>query len=263
MPESAVPVPIRLRREVMATVFGVSVWRQEETYARQAAQEALDKAERIERRLSRFIPSSDVSQLNRLPAGDCRVVHPDTLECLELAERIRKLTDNAFDVAFRSQPLTPGGDWLQLIRRGCMVRVLANGLQLDLGGIGKGFALDRMAGVLRDWAIDVYRIEASTSSLLFGDPLPGKTGWPVTLETHPAVERLQLCRQAVSASGTAVRGSHIVDPRNGRAASRRRAWAITRSAAQADALSTALLVMSDAEIEKLIARRADVEVYTA
>ena len=225
-------------------------------------------------RLSRFAEGSDIWRINRLRAGEATFVHHDTLECLRIAEQVRLATAGAFDVAYATllppakatgkmpvppgsessggtgfQPVRPSAPLLALDEASHTVRVLGEGVRLDLGGIGKGFALDRMAALLREWETASALLAASTSTLLALDPPPDEAGWPVEFGPDDAPQRLLLANQALSASGLGARGSHVVDPRTGRpASSRRRAWAIAPTAALADALSTAFLVMTDAEI---------------
>lgn len=234
----------------MATVFAVSVHHGNARYAAQAAQAALDEVERIGQRLSRFLPPSDISRLNRAAAGETIVVHPDTLDCLAMAERLRQATGGAFDVAYNSESQTTSPPRFQLIIGRCAVRVLNSGLQLDLGGIGKGFALDRAAAILRDWDLRCYKLSAGASTHLVGAPPPGRPGWSFVLDQPAGPERLMLVDRAISASGIGVRGLHIIDPRNGQPVKRRqRAWALAPTGAEADALSTAFLVMNEAAVQ--------------
>jgi len=235
-----------LTHEAMATTFQIVVAGEEPRYARQVAAEAFAELDRIEARLSRFAEGSDIFRINRLRPGEATFVHHDTLECLRIAEEVRRDTAGAFDVAY-------GGKRYQepffLDEASHTVRVLAEGVRLDLGGIGKGFALDRMAALLHEWETPSALLCASTSTLLALDPPPGEEGWAVQLGVDEAPKRLALANQALSASGTAVKGSHIIDPRTGRPAEDRlRAWAVAPAAAIADALSTAFMVMSSEEI---------------
>jgi thiamine biosynthesis lipoprotein len=265
---------VTLAHEAMATTFRLLIAHEDATYARQAAGEAFAELDRIEARLSRFAEGSDIWRINRLGAGEATFVHHETLDCLRLAEEVRLGTAGAFDIAYASaagrvarppsgvderdppQPraavphaTTLVGPVFALDEETHTVRVLAKGVRLDLGGIGKGFALDRMGALLREWDIGSALLCASTSTLLALDPPPGEEGWPAELGPDDAPRRLKLANQALSASGTAVKGSHIIDPRTGRPAEGRlRAWAIAPAAALADALSTAFMVMGDDEI---------------
>jgi len=265
-----------LTHEAMATTFRLVMASDDARYASQAAIEAFAELDRIQARLSRFAEGSDIWRINRLRAGEATFVHHDTLECLRIAEQVRRDTAGAFDIAYASRTgraaprsrkrpacgLTTSGTLVAtkmrrargsrlftLDKASHTVRVLAEGVRLDLGGIGKGFALDRMAALLREWEIASALLAASTSTLLALDPPPGEEGWAAQLGPDGAPQRLMLANQALSASGLAAKGGHIVDPRTGRPAEGRcRAWAIAPTAALADALSTAFMVMSDAGI---------------
>ncbi len=125
----------------------------------------------------------------------------------------------------------------------------ATSLKLDLGAIGKGYALDCVAELLREWSINVACLVAGGSTVLALDPPAGVTGWQIGIGDEPHIRPVLLANAAVSASGTAVKGAHLIDPRTGQAASRTaRAWAQAPTAAQSDALSTAFFVWSDREV---------------
>jgi len=251
-----------LTHQAMATVFRLSVVHPEPLYARQAAAEAFAELERIEGRLSRFVETSDVFRVNRLARGQSTWVHPDTLRCLAIALEIQRATGGAFDVAYASTATSPERRRWELDEKDHAVRVLADGVRLDLGGIGKGFALDRMAALLADWEIDAALLSASTSTVLALGPPPGETGWPVCVGPDDAPHDLRLARRALSGSGTAVKGSHVRDPRSGRPATGRfRAWAVAPTAAVADALSTAFLVMTEQEVRDFCRTRKEISAY--
>lgn len=267
--------------EAMATTFQVVIASGDAHCARQAAAEAFAELDRLEALLSCFAEGSDVWRINRLRAGETTFIHHDTLECLRIAEQVRRDTAGAFDIAYttrreclRKRPtcgqatsgtlVATGGRvaeaaaLFELCEDTHTVRVLADGLRLDLGGIGKGFALDRMAALLREWDIHSAFLCASTSTLLALEPPPGEEGWPAELVPEDAPRRLWLANRALSASGISVKGSHIVDPRTGRPAEGRlRAWAIAPTAAAADALSTALMVMTRDEVRAYCGSHAE------
>jgi len=135
-------------------------------------------------------------------------------------------------------------------------------LDLDLGGVGKGYAVDRAVEVLADWSVGNALVHAGTSTALGVGPGPRRVrpGWPVGAGspwTPPAEVRLR--GRALSGSGTEVKGDHIIDPRTGRPArGHLAAWASHPSAAVSDALSTAFLVMRTDEVDRYCRTRPEV-----
>lgn len=240
------------RHEAMATFFEVVVAAQPERYAGQAAAAVFREIDRLERELSRFVESSDVARANRLAAGESIVIGSDTLECLLVAADVSVATGGAFDPAYaslRGSGMPPEAPLYSLDPESHQLVSHAATLALDLGAVGKGYALDRAAEVLRDWQVNAACLVAGGSTVLALDPPPATDGWPIGIGDAPHVQTIPLARIALSASGTAVRGAHLMDPRTGGPASRTlRTWALAPNAAQSDALSTAFFVLSDPEV---------------
>jgi len=136
----------RFQHEAMATVFEVHAVHPDARYAAQAAQAAFDLADRLERELSRFIPNSDIGRINALAAGERTRVGPTTMECLVIARHMFDLTGGTFDVSIGT-----GLPSLELDTDNVLVRATSSGVRLDLGGIGKGYAVDLMAELLGEW----------------------------------------------------------------------------------------------------------------
>jgi thiamine biosynthesis lipoprotein len=227
----------------MATVFEVRCVHEDAGYARQAAHAAFSIVDGLEQEMSRFIPNSDVSRINELRAGESTRVSPWTMECLEIARGLFDRTGGAFDVSIGS-----GLDGLELVPDAFTVKAHADGIRLDLGGIGKGYAVDRMADLLREWEVLRAVVHGGFSSVLALEPPPDREGWPLTLSApwpgdERILARLSARRMALSASGTR-KGDHIVDPRTGRSARGRAVWvalsladgAETKQAASAEGL---------------------------
>lgn len=250
----------RFSHEAMATVFEVRSAHPDATYAGQAAHAAFGLLDRLEQELSRFIANSDISRVNELRAGHAMRVSPETMECLVVARNLFDWTDGAFDVSLGS-----GLDRLELDVDALAVHAQADGVRLDLGGIGKGFAVDRMAALLEEWGLERSLVHGGWSSVLALDPPPGRDGWPLSMSAPgpgpgPATVlcRVSARQKALSASGTR-KGGHILDPRTGRGVSEGAVWVgVPRGpeegyspAAVADGLSTAFMVLSAGRIEEL------------
>ena len=128
-------------------------------------------------------------------------------------------------------------------------------LEFDLGAIGKGFALDRMAELLRQWDCPSFLLVAGGSSILAGDQPADMPGWSCGLGEDDSSQRFFLAHASLSGSGLAVKGAHILDPRTGRPALRQnRAWVLADTASESDALSTACMVLSEPELEEVFAQ---------
>jgi thiamine biosynthesis lipoprotein len=245
--------------EAMATHFEVVIAGQERDYARHAATAAFQVLDGLENILSRYIESSDIGRANRLARGESMVLNDDTLECLLLAADLAIATGRAFDPAYASQrppDLDPDLPPYTLDPATHTLTSQAEALHLDLGAVGKGFALDRMADTLLEWGITSASLNAGGSSLLaLEGALPsGEPGWPVGLGEGAGYRTFPLRGASLSGSGIAVKGAHLINPHTGEPALRRsRVWAYANSAAQADALATAFFVMNEAEIAALCA----------
>jgi len=255
----------RFSHAAMATVFEVHCAHADAQYAAQAAQAAFDLVDRLEQELSRFIENSDISRVNHLAAGQAARVSPWTMECLQIAWHVYALTGGAFDAAIGS-----GLERLDLDPDGFTVHAREGGAGLDLGGIGKGYAVDRMAEVLEEWEIPRALVHGGYSSVLALEPPPDREGWLLTLSAPGdgrILARISARRRAFSASGVR-KGDHILDPRTGHpVCGRVAAWvAVPReeggsSAAVADALSTAFMIQPADEIADLCRRFPGLEAW--
>jgi FAD:protein FMN transferase len=258
----------RFSHEAMATVYEVYAVHADHQYAAQAAQAAFDLLDRLERELSRFLPNSDITRINHLGAGESTRVTSSTLECLAIAGHMFDLTDGAFDVSIGT-----GLPSLELVPDDSLVRATARGVQVDLGGIGKGYAVDLMAELLEEWGLHAALVHGGFSSVLALEPPPDRDGWPLTL-SDPAdpsrvLARLSVRQTALGASGLR-KGDHIVDPRTGQPVrGRLAAWVMlprpgespseagaesqprAAAAAVADALTTACMLLDGEQIEAL------------
>ena len=263
--------------EAMATVFEIYITDDDETYARQGAQAAFAEVDRLELEMSRFISNSDISRLNDAVSGETVDLGMDVFECLSRAREMYDKTSGAFDISVgalyscwlnddrtlrqpsdeelaRACELT-GLDHLKLNEEDFSAEVLTEGVQFDLGGIGKGYAAEKMAEILREWSLRQALVLAGASSVLSVSVPEGMTGWPIKLR-HPdnhedVLARFELTEGAISGSGNQ-KGQHIIDVRSvegvpveGRLA----AWAMAPDAVAADALSTAFMMLSAGDID--------------
>ncbi|MCX7825300.1 MAG: FAD:protein FMN transferase [Verrucomicrobiae bacterium] len=253
---------LELTHDAMSTTFTAAVFHSDPRYARQAVEEAFAELDRIEERLTRFADNSDIARINRLRAGESVLVHPDTYDCLRVALRMQRATGGVFDVAYASARQPKPGPRIALEPRRPAVRVLADGTRLDLGAIGKGFALDRMAALLKEWGVRSALLCASASSLLAMGPPPDEPGWRISFGLDGAKRIAWLANVSFSGSGLAVKGRHICDPRTGQPADgNHRAWAAAPTAAVSDALSTAFMILTEEEIRDCCRRLPKVSAF--
>lgn len=248
----------------MGTLFRVTLYARDSAEARRAFDAAFAEARRLEASISDYHPDSE---LNRLCRRSQDTVSRELFDVLLLARQVAANTAGAFDptagplvrlwrvarktgvlpdaAAIASARQQTGWEKIVLNRRGRRVKLTSAEMRLDLGGIGKGFAADRMLAELRRLGIRRALVAAS-GDLAIGDPPPGERGWRVGLGSGGSVELLRNC--GVSTSGDSeqyaelggVRYSHIIDPRSG--------WAlrdsqpvtvVAKTASLADALATA------------------------
>jgi thiamine biosynthesis lipoprotein len=242
----------------MATFFQVRIAGEERGYAAQAARTAFDRLDHLESLLSRFRENSEISQLAELNPGESLRVSEPTLACLEIALRMEAATRRAFCIAPRALQAQAKLPQWSLNRSEFSVRCDSGKLDFDLGAIGKGFALDRMAEELSDWSCPSFLLVAGGSSILAGAPPSETPGWSSGLGESETDLRFWLSNCSLSGSGVAAQGEHIIDPRTGRPAQLRpRAWALTSSAAESDALSTACMVLNELEIAECLKGQND------
>jgi thiamine biosynthesis lipoprotein len=267
----------RFSHEAMNTVFEVYVVHPDARYAAQAAHAAFELVDRLERELSRFLANSDITRVNHLEAGQSTRVSASTLECLVIARHLFELTDGAFDISIGT-----GLGSLELDADDSVVRATMEGVKLDLGAIGKGYAVDLMAELLEEWDLRRAVVHGGFSSLLALEPPPAAEGWPLTLsdpvDPSRVLARLAVRQTALGASGLR-KGDHIVDPRTGDPVrGRLAAWVVVprpesatsgtaadgprlAAAAVADALTTAFMLVSLEQIEDLCRRSPGVEAW--
>lgn len=257
-----IPNVLKFSHGAMNTTFEIFVQHENPSYAAAAAKAAFDVADRLESRLSRFIENSDISRVNSTIAGQTVVVDPDTMHCLLIAQKSYKLTGGAFDITIGKLTLPENTQNISQISHQALqielspetldVKRLNPDAQVDLGGIGKGYAVDKMAEVLSEWSITKGLVHGGASSVIALQPPDGKSGWPITLSdpaTGKRVMRLELKNEVLSSSGL-TKGSHIIDPATGQPVQSRLAvWVrLPQDAALADVLSTAAMIMP---LEKL------------
>lgn len=276
------PFPaIALAREAMATRFEVVLPGTNTPSLRAAGEEALDEIGRLEGLLSLYRASSEIARANARAAQEPVKLSPPVFRLLQHARQLCLETQGAFDITIAplvrcwgfmsgsgALPLDAdvasarqqvGMELVELDEAHYTVRFKRSGVMLDLGGIGKGYAIDCAVEILREAGVTDALIHGGTSSIYgLGHPPDGEA-WKVGIESHPfepggapaplAIVTLRDESLSVSAvwgkmfqAGKKTFG-HIIDPRTGCPADNALLAAIVLpSATEADALTTALLI---------------------
>lgn len=220
-----------------------------------AAEAALDEIERLSNRWSRFSPASEISRINRDAGRGWVLVDRELFGVLQECELCRRRTEGAFDITAGSWrvgdgPRISGAD-VELDAVRSAVRFRLPGLWLDLGGYGKGAALDLAASRIIGLGVDNSLLQLGTSSIRALGPGPAGVGWPVALRHPDRPEQIfrELTLSDASLSSSAARHPgqsepDVVDPRTGEPLREQRACCVVATtAAAAEALSTTLLVL--------------------
>lgn len=270
-------VTVRLARMAMACRFELVLHGDDSAWLRAAGEEALNEISRIEKRLTIFDPSSEVSRLNAHAAHKPVRVSTALFRLLTRARRLHELSDGAFDLTvaplmrawgfFRNTGHLPdehalaearsrtGMDLVELDPESFTVRFKRDGVMLDFGAIGKGYAVDEAVRVLRDAGVAHAFLHGGTSTMYAcGTPVEEGT-WkvaiprPDTNEDPLAIVELNdesLSMSAVWGKAFVADGrtyGHVLDPRLGRPVDGAMLAAVVApGATEGDALSTALLV---------------------
>jgi FAD:protein FMN transferase len=275
----AAPVHLRFGRQAMATTFEV-ILPFGTADAHQVAIDALDEVDRLEDQLTVYRDTSEVSRLNARAARHPIPVEQGLFDLLLLAQRLHGETGGAYDIAvgalikawgfYRRQGRVPaeteraavrermGMQHVQLDAERRTVFYARQGVEINLGSIGKGYALDRAAALVRDrWAVRDLLLHAGHSSVLArGSEGPGRPGWAVGLldPERPGCRRavLRLHDRGMGTSAITHQHflhegrklGHLLDPRTAwPAAGVLSATATAPTAAEADALATAFFIL--------------------
>jgi FAD:protein FMN transferase len=266
---------IRVARSAMACRFEVIIAAESER-AVDGAQECLDEVDRLESILSVFRSSSETTLLNLAASRSPIPVGPEMFELLQTCADLHRETQGAFDVttgalsqcwgfqqrkpslpahAVLTDALSQTGFHRVTLRRNQTVSFSSPRVQINFGGIGKGYALDRGAVKLREHGIKTALLSAGHSSVLALGAGPEGAGWLVGLR-HPVQRELRLGTVRLNSCAMGTSGQeeqsflengrsygHILDPKTGFPADRVLSVSvIADSAAHADALATAFFV---------------------
>lgn len=265
--------------QAMATQFLIRIENETDDYAENAAIQCFQLLDALEAKLSRFVADSDISRINKMTNEDQLPLDTETWQVIQKAIQVQQWTSGTFDIGvaehmdiFRAakqgilnefemnQALTQAqeaklGASIYLSPDGPIIYCIQPGMRFDLGGIGKGFALDQLAVLLDDLEVTTYSISAGDSTVMVKNQPSVKTHWEYDITSATERKKLSLSNVVVSASGTFHQGNHIFDPRTGSntaISEFERIWVASENAAYSDAFSTGLFLLSVEEIEILV-----------
>jgi thiamine biosynthesis lipoprotein len=261
----------------MGTWFEVRLLGDDPEHLAAVAEAVLDEVERIERLLSRFDRRSEIARINREATHRAVLIDREVLGLLETCREAWERTEGSFDVT-ASRAEDPAADRepsdrptfaaVEIDPDARTIRFARAGVALDLGGIGKGYALDRAAEIVAAQGVGSAFLHGGTSSILaLGLDGTGRP-WPVGVrdpfmapDVAEELFRVRLGDRGFSCSATRGTGravSDLIDPRRGTPLAGQSACvAIARDATRAEVLSTALLCMGKGRAAECAGRYAE------
>jgi thiamine biosynthesis lipoprotein len=281
----------RVTDGIMGTRITVELWSDDREKADQAIDAVLDEMRHVDETMSTYKPTSEVSLVNAGAAAGPMHITKELFDLLTTAKEYSVITDGAFDITYASvgymydfrkhirpnetqiDKALPAVDYRHLLLdpKKQTVRFSQTGVRIDLGGIAKGYSVDRGIDVLKARGITRAYVSAGGDSRIIGDRF-GKP-WMVGIrdprkEAGEVITRIPLVDAAISTSGDyeryfeedGVRYHHIIDPRTGHSASKvRSATIIGPYAIRTDGLSKTAFVLGPEEAMKIYNQLDDID----
>ncbi len=263
---------------IMGTTVGARLWWPDEGEAQKLLAQVRQEMERIDQTYSPYIESSPLSQINRNAAQSPQTLSPEFNRLLDKAMWVNEISQGAFDITYASvghlydyragvkpdqkkiEQQLPAVGRLQWNPSQQQLKFSHPGVKIDLGGLAKGYAVDRAAAILRQHGVRHASVNAGGDTRLLGDNL-GKP-WVVGIknprpnnadETWQSVLKLPLVDEAISTSGdyerffiddNGERVHHIINPKTGKSSHELiSVTVIGPEGFTTDPLSTAVFVM--------------------
>jgi thiamine biosynthesis lipoprotein len=281
----------RVTDGIMGTRITVELWSEDSVKADQAIDAVLDEMRHVDESMSTYKPTSELSLVNANAAAGPMHITKELFDLLTTAAQYSVITDGAFDITYASvgylydfrkhirpdeaqiDKALPAVDYRHVLLdpKQQTVRFSQKGVRIDLGGIAKGYAVDRGIDVLKARGYTRAYVSAGGDSRIIGDRF-GKP-WMVGIrdprkDPGEVITRIPLVDAAISTSGDyerffdedGVRYHHIIDPRTGHSASKvRSATVIGPSATRTDGLSKTAFVLGPEEAMKIYNGLADID----
>ena len=282
-------LPVLRNHYAMGTVFEIAAYGTHPIQASQAMDRAFQEIDRLEQVMSLYRPASELSRLNRTAHLQAQMVTPDLYQVIQESLLYSELSEGAFDVTAGplaerwkavgrgEQPPTSAEE--KRLRCGVGYRLIelippdrirfhSSRVVVDLGAIGKGYAVDRTAAVLRSCGIESALVNAGGSTFYAIGCPPGQSGWLVHLcdpsaqvDPHVVLHENSLSTSQQTPPGVLGMPSfgHIIDVVAGEPLKSATAVSVVaESATASDALSTACLLMGPAKGRDLVKKLTNV-----
>lgn len=279
-------------RNAMGTVFAIHLYAESEPEALSFLEVAFEEVERLEETLSKFRPSSEICRINRLASSQPVTTDPEVFSLIDRGLRYSEQTAGAFDITvgplmrtwgfFRADGHFPSSDDLNAARERTgfkkivvdpdtrAIQFSVPGMELDLGAIGKGYAVDQAVEILNDAGVQAALVVVGSSTVYALGTPPDEEGWkihvPDPAERTRKISTLRLRDRAISTSGNyerffdldGRRYGHVMDPRTGMPVEGvLQTTLIGSEGAMTDAISNALFVLGT-DGEELLRKVGDV-----
>ncbi len=280
----------------MACTYTVVVYGRDARQLPRGVNAALDEVDRLDRLMSHYKSESPLSHVNRDAASGPVKTDPELFDFIAECVRYSRASDGAFDITvgplmkawgfFRGEGRLPDANELAEVRNKIGYRHLMlnpqektiqfdrPGVELDLGGFAKGYAVDRAVGVLRAHGIERALVSAGGSTIYALGAPPESPAWEVKiqdpLDSRKVAMTVHLKDQAVSVSGSSekffevggVRYSHVMDPRTGRPVPRVLSVVVlTGTGTAGDALDNVFYVEGVGKGREYLKRLPETEVF--
>src|SRR3990167_3872921 len=293
---------IKQTRMIMGTFAEVSIYSSDEKIAGRAIEESLDEMERMDRIMSNYKKDSQLSRLNKKAAKSPVPCNGELLDVIEQSQYYSELSGGAFDITvspvvalwgfFREKGHVPPDKEIEKVlpavsyknivvnksndtKKPAAISFKNTQTQIDLGAIGKGYAVDKALEIIRKYGISNGCINLGGNIYVLGTP-PGKNAWKIGVQ-HPRnsgeiLGYLELKNEATATSGdyerffefNGKRYSHIINPQTGRPVSGTIATTIVApTSTEVDALSTSVFVLGHEKGMELIKKIPNAEAMIA
>jgi thiamine biosynthesis lipoprotein len=296
-PSRETPRLVTYRARTMGTIGGITLPAADSTASFPLARDAQQDWQRVDSLMSNWTSTSEVARINRLAATETLTVHPEVAHVIDSAIRVWEEGAGAYDITV--EPLVrlwgflgggrrvPGeeevAEALSLV--GCAnvafdastrrIHFRQPGVAIDLGGIAKGYGVDQAASTLRGHGVEAALVDLSGNMAAIGAP-PGRDAWVIGVrdprDRIAYVARLRLRDDCIATSANyeqfiekdGKRYGHILDPRTGWPVSDLlSATVLARTAEEADAWDTALLVLGPQRAVTMAKRNEDIRALLA